>query len=294
MPSAEDPRGAADTECFICVACGTQFAAAPAPAPPEGCPICQDQRQYVPPDGQRWTTLAELRAKHKNRIAPQGELAGILTEPHFAIGQRALLVPFGESQLMWDCVALLDDASADEVDRRGGLRGIAVSHPHYYTAIVEWAQRFDCPIYLHADDARWIMRPDDSIELWRGDSLALGDGLTLVRCGGHFPGATVLHWEGAAGGRGALLVGDVVSPVADRRYVTFMWSYPNYVPLPAQEIRRIGRALAPLRYEALHGAFWDTERSDAKAMVDRSLRRYLRVLESPEGLVETPSDDWIL
>jgi glyoxylase-like metal-dependent hydrolase (beta-lactamase superfamily II) len=289
MSGAGDPRGAQADECFICVACGTEFSASP--APPERCPICEDARQYVPRDGQRWTTLDGLRREHENRVAPEGGLTGIGTEPRFAIGQRALLVPVGNSQFLWDCVALLDDATADQVDRRGGLRGIAISHPHYYTTMVEWAQRFDCPIYLHADDARWIMRPNESIELWRGDSLALGDGLTLIRCGGHFPGATVLHWEGGAGGRGALLAGDVVAPVADQRYVTFMWSYPNYVPLPAQEIRRIGRALAPLPYEVLHGAFWGQERSDAKAAVDRSLIRYLRVLESPEGLVETPSDD---
>jgi glyoxylase-like metal-dependent hydrolase (beta-lactamase superfamily II) len=280
------------TECFICATCGTQFAASA--APPERCPICEDPRQYVPADGQRWTTLEELRGEHQNRFAPQGELTGILTEPHFAIGQRALLVPCGQRRFLWDCVALLDDASADEVQRHGGLHGIAVSHPHYYTTMVEWAHRFDCPVYLHADDARWIMRPDESIELWRGDSLALGEGLTLVRCGGHFPGATVLHWAQGAGGRGTLLVGDVVAPVADRRYVTFMWSYPNYLPLPAQEIRRIGRALAPLRYEVLHGAFWGLERTDAKAMVERSLARYVRILESPEGLIEAPSEDWVL
>ena len=291
MPRPGDPaHPRAVAECFICVTCGTQFQSSA--QPPERCPICEDPRQYVPLEGQRWTTLAELRQAHRNRVAAEGELTGIGIEPHFAIGQRALLVPFGESQLLWDCVALCDEAAAAEIDRRGGLRGIAISHPHYYTTMVEWAHRFDCPVYLHADDARWIMRPDDSVELWHGDSLALGEGLTLIRCGGHFPGATVLLWQGGANGRGTLLVGDVVAPVADRRYVTFMWSYPNYVPLPAQEIRRIGRALAPLRYEVLHGAFWGLERSDAKAMVDRSLVRYLRILESPQGIVDTPSDDW--
>jgi glyoxylase-like metal-dependent hydrolase (beta-lactamase superfamily II) len=293
MPGAGDPTPArASPECFICVTCGTQFESSP--QPPERCPICEDPRQYVPPEGQRWATLADLGQSNRNRVAAEGELTGIGIEPQFAIGQRALLVPFGDSQLLWDCVPLLNEGAAAEIDGRGGLRGIAISHPHYYTTMVEWAHRFDCPVYLHADDARWIMRPDQAIELWHGESLALGEGLTLVRCGGHFPGATVLLWGGGAGGRGTLLVGDVVAPVADRRYVTFMWSYPNYVPLPAQEVRRIGRALAPLRYEVLHGAFWGLERSDAKAMVDRSLIRYLRILESPQGIVDTPSDDWPL
>src|SRR3954451_21234224 len=106
-------------ERFVCVACGTQFAEAD--APPASCPICEDPRQYVPPEGQRWTTLDELRAGHRNRIADEAGLVGIGTTPSFAIGQRALLVPYGESNLMWDCVTLLDDETAAEVQRRGGL-----------------------------------------------------------------------------------------------------------------------------------------------------------------------------
>src|SRR3712207_4983057 len=93
---------------FLCLACGTQY---PEGAePPPACPVCEDPRQYVPEAGQRWTTLEELRAGHANRVAPEGELVGVETEPKFGIGQRALLVPFGERVLLWDCVALLDDA----------------------------------------------------------------------------------------------------------------------------------------------------------------------------------------
>jgi glyoxylase-like metal-dependent hydrolase (beta-lactamase superfamily II) len=280
-------------QAFICVTCGTQFA--PSAQAPTECPICLDPRQYVGFDGQQWTTLDGLRAGHCNVIEHEElGLNSIRTEPSFGIGERAFLLQTPQGNVLWDCVALLNQPTVEAIRQLGGVAALAISHPHYYTTMVEWAHRFDCPVYLHADDARWIMRPDESIELWHGESLALGEGLTLVRCGGHFPGATVLLWEGGAGGRGTLLVGDVVAPVADRRYVTFMWSYPNYVPLPAQEVRRIGRALAPLRYEVLHGAFWGLERSDAKAMVDRSLVRYLRILESPQGIVDTPSDDWPL
>jgi hypothetical protein len=119
-------------ERYICVTCGTQFPASE--SPPAWCPICTDPRQYVPPQGQRWTTPAELRAERTNAIRAEGDFVGIGTEPSFAIGQRALLVPFGDSNLLWDCITLLDDATADEVERRGGLAGIAISHPHYYSA----------------------------------------------------------------------------------------------------------------------------------------------------------------
>lgn len=275
LPTVPDPDSHA-----ICETCGTQFAA----AAPERCPICEDPRQYVGADGQSWTTLAALRAGHHNWIACQGELEGVGTVPSFAIGQRALLVPHGRGRLMWDCVTLFDEDSAALIERRGGLTGIAISHPHYYASMVEWARRFDCPIHLHADDAEWIMRPDPHIELWQGERLQLGDGVTLLRTGGHFPGAAVLHWAAGDDGQGTLLVGDICLPVPDRRYVTFLWSYPNRVPLPAASVARIGEVFASMPFRTLHAAFWDQHVDDAPAVVQRSVTRYLAALQTPGGL----------
>jgi hypothetical protein len=256
------------------VTCGTQFAATDEP-PPE-CPVCTDPRQFVPPEGQQWTTLAELQADHENTIEAEGELVGIGTKPKFAIGQRALLVPWRGANLLWDCVTLLDDATADEVERRGGLAAIAISHPHYYSAMVEWARRFDCPIHLHAADAEWVMRSDDRVEHWDGETLDLGDGLTLIRGGGHFPGGTILH---RADGAGALLTGDIIQVIPDHSHVAFMWSYPNLVPLPEAEVERMAAAVEPYRYEAIYGAWWGTfiER-DGPEIVRRSAERYGRAL----------------
>jgi len=261
-------------ERFICVTCGTQYQATE--SEPPSCPICTDPRQYVPEGGQRWTTLARLREEHENEIRPEGELLGIGTRPRFAIGQRALLVPFGDSNLLWDCVSLVDDATAAEVDRRGGLAGIAISHPHYYSSMVEWAERFGCPIHLHAADAQWVMRPDAAVEHWDGERLELGHGLTLVRCGGHFPGGTVLHVER---GTGALLTGDVIQVIPDRTHVAFMWSYPNLVPLPERDVQAIAAAVEPFDHEALYGAWWGTViPTGAKDIVARSAERYGRAL----------------
>ena len=100
-------------ERFICVTCGTQYA--DGDAPPESCPICTDPRQYVPPDGQRWTTLAELASGHENEIRDEGELVGIGTAPRFAIGQRALVVPSAEGNVLWECLSLLDGAAVEAV-----------------------------------------------------------------------------------------------------------------------------------------------------------------------------------
>jgi glyoxylase-like metal-dependent hydrolase (beta-lactamase superfamily II) len=258
----------------ICHTCGVQFAAAE--RPPESCPICEDARQWVPVDGQRWTTMPELAATRVNLLQPDGELIGIGTEPRFAIGQRALVVPSGEGNVLWECVTLLDDATAEAVEALGGLAAIAISHPHYYSAMVEWAHRFDCPVLLHRDDAEWIMRPDPAIELWDGETRELGR-LTLLRLGGHFRGGTVLH---RPDGAGTLLSGDIVQVIPDREWVSFMYSYPNLIPLPAGEVERMVRALEPYEFETIQGAWWGTTvPRDGKDVVRRSAERYVRALK---------------
>src|SRR3954449_8798237 len=268
-------------ERFVCVTCGAQFAERE--DHPPSCPICTDQRQYVGLDGQRWTTLEALAADHTNTIREEGELVGIGTEPSFAIGQRALLVPFGDTNVLWDCITLLDDDTAAEIERRGGLAAIAISHPHYYSTMVEWAQRFDCPIHLHEADRRWAVRDEPALEFWSGDTKSLGHGLTLIRGGGHFAGGTMLHW---ADGAGALLSGDIVQVIPDRRHVGFMYSYPNLIPLPEASVREMVDALEPFPFEPIYGAWWEAiVPRDGKEVVRRSAERYARALhgELPPG-----------
>jgi hypothetical protein len=123
------------------------------------------------------------------------------------------------------------------------------------------------------------MRPDDAVAFWDGETKALGGGLTLIRCAGHFDGGTVLHWAGGAEGRGVLLSGDILQVVPDRKHVSFMWSYPNYVPLGAAAVRRVVGAVEPFAFDRIYGAFWDmTIERDANAAVARSLERYLRAI----------------
>lgn len=153
-------------------------------------------------------------------------------------------------------------------------------HPHYYTCMVEWAKAFDCPIYLHVADRQWVMRPDSSIEFWAGETKTLEGELTLIRCGGHFKGGTVLHWSGGADGRGVILSGDILQVIQDRRWLSFMYSYPNFIPLPASTVRRIVSAVEPFDFDRIYGAWWGKiVRDDAKAAVKRSAERYIRAIQ---------------
>jgi hypothetical protein len=265
---------------FLCTTCGTQFPESE--APPLACPICEDERQYVPPEGQRWTTLEELRGSHRAEIREEEPgLTGIGVEPSFAIGQRALLVQAPGGNVLWDCISLLDDEIAARVEELGGIASISISHPHYYSSMVEWAEAFDAPIYLHAADREWVMRPSDRVVFWEEERLELGPGLTLVRCGGHYQGGTVLHWAAGAEGRGALLSGDIVQVIPDRSYVSFMYSYPNLIPLGERAIRGIVAALEPLEFDRIHGAWWGrVVPTDGKGAVARSAERYVKAIRS--------------
>jgi hypothetical protein len=266
----------------ICSTCGTSYP--DTPAPPQHCAICEDERQYVPRGGQTWTTPEKLAAGHVNgwrRL--ETDLFEIHTQPGFAIGQRALLLRTPEGNILWDCISLLDDATEALVRGLGGLRAIAISHPHYYTCMQDWAHAFDCPAYLHAADANWVMRPDSTIRHWEGESLEIAQGLTLLRLGGHFPGGTVLHWAGGAGGRGALLSGDIVQVAGDLGRVSFLWSYPNMMPLAAATVRRIAGTLAPWPFERIYGAFPGRQvTADGAGVVQRSAARYIELLEGSQ------------
>lgn len=262
---------------WVCKTCGTQY---PASAePPGACPICEDPRQYVPHDeGQVWLAWEDFLDDHRADIREDGGILGIGCTPDFAIGQRALLVRSAAGNVLWDCITLLDDEIRRRVEAEGGLAAIAISHPHYYTAMVEWAETFGCPIHLHEAERKWVMRPDPAVRFWSGETLDLGGGVTLIRCGGHFEGGQVLHW----GERGALLSGDIVQVIPDRHFVSFMYSYPNLIPLPPSRVQAIGDALAPFAFDTIHGAWWGrVVTADGSGVVRRSVDRYLRAVAEP-------------
>ena len=261
----------------ICVTCGVQ--SPDAAEPPGGCPICLDERQYVGWRGQQWTTLETMRAQGLRNILREEEpgLTSIGTEPNFAIAQRALLVQTAAGNVLWDCISFIDDDTVAAVRALGGIQAIAISHPHFYAACVEWSEAFaNAPVYLHAADREWTVFHHANVRHWEGESAEPIPGITLIRLGGHFKGAAVLHWPGGAGGRGAILSGDTITVVMDRRWVSFMYSYPNLIPLSADAVESIAAKMSGYRYERIYGA-WPGRVVvvEGAQSVERSARRYL-------------------
>jgi hypothetical protein len=264
---------------YICTTCGVGHA--PSEDPPQACAICTDERQYLNPGGQSWTTLKALQKTHRNDIRElEPGLFGIGATPEIAIGQRALFIPQAGGGVLWDCTPLLTDEAVDFVKRHGGLRAIAISHPHFYAAMSDWSEAFGgVPIHLHEANRQHVMRPDKRISYWQSDTVDLGQGVTLIRCGGHFVGSSVLHWTAGAGGRGVLMTGDTIMVAPDTRWMSFMYSYPNFIPLPAHEVRRIAACVDPFAFDRIYGAWWDRVcQEHAKARLSASVARYLAAI----------------
>lgn len=243
------------------------------------CRICEDERQYVPASGQAWIELETLVRTHVNKWQQHcGELLSIKTVPKFAIDQRAFLLLTPQGNILWDCIANLDAATKTLIAALGGIKAIAISHPHYYTTMQTWAEAFDARIYLHASDREWIMRDSPAITLWEGDALEILPAVRLLRLGGHFAGGTVLHW---AKDDGIMLAGDIIQVTPGAHAVSFMWSYPNLLPLAAASVEKIVERLGDTPFEALYGAFeGQNVTKNARQIVLDSAQKYLACLNT--------------
>ena len=261
---------------YICTTCGVQYQ--PSVKPPAHCIICEDDRQYVNPAGQSWTTADELAQQHKNiieQVAPN--LHAIYTAPVFAIGQRAHLLVTPNGNVLWDCITNIDTETIEAINKLGGIRAIAISHPHYFSTIADWSKAFGgVPVHINASDQKWLTQRDASIQLWDGPELDLWDGIQLICCGGHFPGASVLY---SPQNNGALLTGDTIQVNPGKKTVSFMYSYPNLIPLPKKAILQIRAAVSNKQYDAMYGAFGHYILKEAKIAMEFSVERYLRIFE---------------
>src|SRR2546429_7311254 len=149
----------------VCATCGNHFS----DPRPDVCVVCADERQWLPPGGQRWTTLADLAAAGHSCDVREVEpgLTGIGADPPVAIGQRSLLVTTPAGNVLWDPSGFIDDAAVAAVRALGGLSFVSASLPLFYGAIAEWAGAFGAEILGSAGDAAWLLPgPSDLVLAW--------------------------------------------------------------------------------------------------------------------------------
>lgn len=256
-----------------CRTCGTQYSADT--STPDLCPICSDDRQYFNDEGQSWTNTTEIITHHKVSITElTPSLYALQVTPLFALGQRALLVLSPGGNVLWDCIPLLNQEIIDFIRSKGGLKAIAFSHPHFYSNVNQWAETFDCPVYINRADEQWMFNKGPMIRFWEGLEQALWDGISIINTGGHFPGSSVLRVP-AFSKAGALLTGDSIYVAKSKKHLAFMYSYPNFIPLPAKELAEVLRRVEKIDFDTIYGGFeWQNLKDVAKTVFNSSVARY--------------------
>lgn len=267
---------------WVCLTCGNHSATDDASSghPPERCVICADERQWVPRTGQQWATLDDLSGFGSDVRPLEPGLTGFGMSQAFAIGQRSILVQTPEGNLLWDPAGFIDSRGIEEARSLGGVRYVTASHPHFYGCMGSWQSAFDATVLVPEADAWWLsaLGVVTSFSTW-SSRLEVLPGVTLVQCGGHFPGSAVVHCAFGASGSGVLLSGDtiMVTPGEDR--ATFSWSVPNLLPMGPASVRGVWEAVRAYEFNRVYGGWWNRVLySDAKAIVERSVERYLEHL----------------
>lgn len=257
---------------WICETCAVETA--DQPEPPQVCQICDDERQWVPEGGSRWTTLEQLRDAGTTLTVTEVEpdLWGIRADPAVGIGQQMMVVRTPEGVLVFDPVGFIDEQTVDFVRGLGPTLAVAASHPHMYGVQTEWAQALSAPVLLTRADSEWVRRPD-VVEFY-DDRHQVAPGLTLHRVGGHFRGQAVLEWKAGSQGRGVLLAGDAIFPNPDRKTVSFLRSYPNRLPLSGSVVQRIAAQVGELHFDRLYNNFGAVVPREAQAVLRYSADRH--------------------
>lgn len=256
----------------ICATCGTTY---PESNAPKTCIICQDERQWVPEQGQLWITPPDLLRNHSVKLKRiKDNLYELTVNPKFAIGQRAMLVLNESGNILWDCIPLLDEMTIEFIRAKGGLKAMAFSHPHFYSNMNEWAEVFNCPIYIHRNDREHIMFRGNHIQLWDGDKLDLWNGMKLYLIGGHFAGSSLLHVPFLSK-EGTIICGDTLFLSPNKKHFSMVWSSPNRMPLPLSEIRRIQNLLKKIPFDEFYGYISSQNLSNSvKEILEQSFARY--------------------
>ncbi|KAF2118594.1 hypothetical protein BDV96DRAFT_597398 [Lophiotrema nucula] len=288
---------------LICVTCGTQFDV-PYDQGLKSCRLCDDPRQYVPLGGQKWTSLAREKGKFENKFqqdehderiwfitteakaSPGPKTAAASLKPdasRLGIGERGILLQTPHGNILWDLIAWLDQGTIDFINSKGGLKGIVISHPHFYTTHLEWAKQFNCPVYTSKADEEWLNRKDsDGLRMLIEGTTEIILGVTAIQCGGHFDGSLVLHWDKK------LFLADTFMSVPSGIYhkdrppgttsYSFMWSYPNMIPLPPSKVHGIWKAIKPFEFTATYGGFpgQNIVREHLKSVVLESMKIFVQ------------------
>lgn len=200
------------------------------------CPICSDERQYPDPNGQVWLNANEL-SDYRVDIRQIGKGAYALSaNPNIGIGHTGYLLQSDQGWILWDPLPIVDGGLAWQgEDLSSSMEGltIAASHPHMFGAQSSWASEFKGTVLVNEEDVSWVDSDRFSYQYW-SRRLRIDKRAEIVTMGGHFPGSSYLYWE-SEDGEVWLFASDTTQIRPNGRF-SFQWSYPNMLPLGANEV----------------------------------------------------------
>ena len=253
---------------LVCATCGVEREERP-----QVCPICDDERQFLPSDGvQRWVDPAAVDVSIGVAELEPG-LWGISLAGAPGIGQQAKIIQTDKGNVMVEVPTVINKDVVDAVRQLGNVNAIVPSHPHMFGCQSLWSDSLGAPVYVAKADAEWLGVRPDGAKYWEG-TLEVVPGVIASSPGGHFPGSAVVHWA-ARDGKGVLVAGDTVMANPDHRSVSFMRSYPNRIPLSAKVVARVADHVARYDFDRLYNNFVDYVPSNAKDVVMRSAQRHI-------------------
>lgn len=253
-----------------CATCGVEFTHPPTPGE---CPVCVDERQYLPADGvQRWVGPGDFTGSVGLTEREPG-LWAIDVIGGVGIGQQAKIIVTSAGNVMVDVPAAITDDAVAAVRALGPMAAIIPTHPHMFGLQTLWSEALaDAPVYVSEADEDWLGHRPGALHLWP-ERIEPVPGVVASQPGGHFPGSSVVHWNGADGA-GVLLAGDTIAVNPDRRTVAFMRSYPNRIPLSSAVVERIAAHVGRYEFERLYSNFEPRLARDARRQVLESARRH--------------------
>ena len=241
-------------------------------AVPPSCPVCSDVRNDLPDDGWDFRTPAQVVAAltwHWREVTPG--IHEFWTTPRFGLDSHGWILTYPDGNVAFEAAPYYSEAALAEIERLGGIRILAASHPHGYGALYQLQERFKPEaLLIQRDDLNWtkafrVTWPYD-------ESFVIRPGLTLHHTGGHYDGHAVLH----DAQRRALFAGDSLKVDFDADGAAAGLSthkaYHKQIPLSRDEAMRYRDVISTLDFDQVFTPFEyapDTTTADAVALLDQ-------------------------
>ena len=259
---------------FCCLNCGfwqKRFAT------PTTCPVCEDYRHPLPPDGYEFLTADEVAARQTvTHDEPMPGLHRFSTTPQLGIGSCGYLIRHPTGNVHFEGCGWYDDAALDRMADEGGVSFLAASHPHVYGALWRVVERFRPKVVVQAEALPFCQAFDVTVPF--DEEYQLTAGMRLIRTAGHTPDHTVLYQPD----RRRLYCGDALKftfpapgqTVGRPETISCHRAFDARIPLTRGDLLRYRSIMFPLDFDAVVSP-WEVVTEGGRGMALRLFERQL-------------------